>query len=99
MTVDSAVHPKKRFEDAVVLGVVSAAYHKAFSVGPLELADLSVEDIRFVAGRNGVRLGKSIILAALKRLAFDCKVSRCRCCDRWRFVSEDALAQLAKGSA
>ncbi len=92
----------QQHEEDVVLNILRAAYEKPFRAGSVEIAFLSVDDVVFVAESWKERIGRSRVLAALKRLHDDCKVARCLCCDahlHWRYVHLRELAAISRGNA
>jgi hypothetical protein len=91
---------RQQCEDLVVVTILRTASEEAFSLGPLDLADLTVADVLYVAKTAKAPIGRSGVLAALKRLLKECRVSRCKCnLAHWRYLPPEELAAFSRGNA
>ena len=81
--------------------VLRRAFEKAYSEGPSSLCDVTVDDILLLADFAGVRLRRPKVVAVLKRLHSDGRITRCMCPSglHWRHLPPDALIAASRGNA
>ncbi len=73
---------------------VEHVLRRASEKGGPSLADVTVDDILFLANCAGVRLRGPKVMAILKKLHSEGRISRCTCAvgNHWRYVPAEAFA-------